>query len=113
MCYCKYTMIRHIQSNDFTEAINRNITTIVKFEADWCGPCKAITPVVETISEEWSDKQVEFVALDVDSAPTIASSYSIYSVPTFIAYRNGQPVSEVRSMITKENIKQTFEKHIS
>ena len=106
-------MIRHIQSNDFTEAINRNITTIVKFEADWCGPCKAITPVVETISEEWSDKRVEFVALDVDSAPTIASSYSIYSVPTFIAYRNGQPVSEVRSMITKANIKQTFEKHIS
>lgn len=105
-------MIRQIQENEFTEAINRDITTIVKFEADWCGPCKAITPAVENISNEWSEKKVEFVALDVDKAPSVANNYSIHSVPTFIAYRNGQPVSEVRSMINAPNIKKTFEKHI-
>ena len=53
-------MIRQIQQNEFSEAINRDITTIVKFEADWCGPCKAITPSIEKISNEWSDKEVEF-----------------------------------------------------
>ena len=65
-------MIRQIQENEFTEAINRDITTIVKFEADWCGPCKAIMPSVEKISDEWSDKEVEFVSLDVDQATNIA-----------------------------------------
>ena len=50
-------MIRQIQQNEFSEAINRDITTIVKFEADWCGPCKAIMPSVEKISDEWSDKE--------------------------------------------------------
>ena len=105
-------MIRQIQQNEFSEAINRDITTIVKFEADWGGPCKAIMPSVEKISDEWFDTEVEFVSLDVDQATNIATTYSIYSVPTFIAYRNGQPVSEVRSQINEPNIRKTFEKHI-
>lgn len=105
-------MIRHIQHNEFTEAVLRDLTTIVKFEADWCGPCKAITPSIEELSNEWSEKKVEFVALDVDNAPDIATLYNIVSVPTFIAFRNGQPVSEVRSMVNEPNIRRTFEKHI-
>ena len=106
-------MIRKIYPTDFTEAVNRDITTIVKFEADWCVPCKEITPAVESISKSWADKKVEFVALDVDGASQITQQYSVFSVPTFIAFRNGQPVSEVRSMLNEINIRKTFEKHIS
>lgn len=106
-------MIRHIQQKDFKKAINRDITTIVKFEADWCGPCKAITPAIEELSEDWSDKKVEFVALDIDNAPSLATMYSVVSVPTFIAYRDGQPISEVRAMVNEPNIRRAFEKHIN
>ena len=105
-------MIRQIQQNEFSEPINRDITTIVKFEAHCCGPCKAIMPSVEKLSDEWSDKEVEVVSRVGDQATNIATTYSIYSVPTFIAYRNGQPVSEVRSQINEPNIRKTFEKHI-
>jgi thioredoxin 1 len=105
-------MVRQIQQSEFTETINRGITTIVKFEADWCGPCKAIKPAVELLSDEWSDKEVEFVSLDVDGAANIATLHSVVSVPTFIAFRNGQPVSEVRAQINEPNIRKTFEKHL-
>ena len=92
--------------------LNSDIPVVVDFWAPWCGPCKAITPSIEELSNEWSEKKVEFVALDVDNAPDIATLYNVISVPTFIAFRNGQPVSEVRSMVNEPNIRRTFEKHI-
>ena len=105
-------MIRKIDTNSFQDAIDRDLTTIVKFEADWCVPCKEITPSVELLSEEWSGRNVEFVSLDIDGASTITQKYNIFGVPTFIAFRNGEPVSEVRSKVNVGNLKSTFSSHI-
>jgi len=105
-------MIRKIDANSFQEAIDRDITTIVKFEADWCIPCKEITPGVELLSEEWNGRNVEFVALDIEGAAPITQKYNIFGVPTFIAYRNGEPISEVRSKVNVGNLKSTFSNHI-
>ena len=79
-------MIRKIDKSNFTDTVLRDTTTIVKFEADWCQPCKQITPAVEELAKDWKDKDCEFVALDIDASPTIANHYSIQSVPTFIAF---------------------------
>jgi thioredoxin 1 len=106
-------MIRKIDQADFTDTVLRDTTTIVKFEADWCQPCKQITPSVEDLAEKWQDKDCEFVSVNIDEAPTIAQHYSIYGVPTFIAFKLGLPVAEVRSNVNIGNIKDSFGKHIT
>tara|TARA_R100000353_G_scaffold176121_2_gene149297 strand:- start:2308 stop:2628 length:321 start_codon:yes stop_codon:yes gene_type:complete len=106
-------MIRKINQEDFTDTVLRDTTTIVKFEADWCQPCKQITPAVENLAKSWEDQDCEFVALDIDQAPKIAQHYSIYSVPTFIAFNKGLPVAEVRSNVNIGNVKDSFAKHIT
>ena len=103
-------MIRKIDQSNFTDTVLRDTTTIVKFEADWCQPCKLITPAVEALAKEWNEKDCEFVAIDIDASPSIANHYSIQSVPTFIAFSKGLPVSEVRSNINIGNIKSSFSK---
>lgn len=106
-------MIKKVDESNFNETINRDeITTVVKFEADWCMPCKEITPAVESLNEEWKDRKIEFVAFDIESGSSITNQYSIFGVPTFIAFQNGQPVSEVRSRVNIGNIKSSFEKFL-
>jgi thioredoxin-like negative regulator of GroEL len=106
-------MIKKVDESNFNETINRDeITTVVKFEADWCMPCKEITPAVESLNQEWKDRKVEFVAFDIESDTSITNQYGIFGVPTFIAFQNGQPVSEVRSRVNIGNIKSSFEKFL-
>jgi thioredoxin 1 len=106
-------MIKKITQNEFSETINNGgVVTVVKFEADWCIPCKEITPSVELLQNEWDGKGVEFVSLDIEDAPQVTQQYSIYGVPTFIAFKDGQPVSEVRSRVNYSNLKSAFEKYL-
>ena len=106
-------MIRKINQKEFTDTVLRDTTTIVKFEAEWCQPCKQITPAVESLAKTWEDKDCEFVAVDIDQAPSIAQHYSIFGVPTFIAFNKGLPVAEVRSNVNIGNVKDSFAKHIT
>ena len=106
-------MIRKIDQEDFTDTVLRDTTTVVKFEADWCQPCKQITPSVEDLADNWQNKDCEFVSVNIDEAATIANHYSIQSVPTFIAFKLGIPVAEVRSNVNIGNIKDSFGKHIT
>ena len=112
LCYDCETMIKKIDSSTFNETIQRDTTTVVKFEADWCVPCKEITPAVEQLSTEWAGQGVEFVSLDIDGASDITNRYNIFGVPTFIAFQNGQPVSEVRSRVNIGQIRSSFSKFL-
>ena len=80
-------MIRQIQENEFTEAINRNITTIVKFEADWCGPCRMLTPVLEGVAE---DCGITVVKVNIDNCPEIVKRYSVRSIPRILFIKAGK-----------------------
>ena len=65
--------------------------TLIKFTADWCGPCKAINPILETISEKMADKIV-IANHDVDSQPNFATANNIRSIPTLFLYKDGSHV---------------------
>lgn len=73
---------------EYSELLNNNELVFVDFYADWCGPCKMLAPVVEQIAEEVKD--VVFVKVNVDTTPDIASRYGIMSIPTLIAFKDGQ-----------------------
>ena len=73
---------------------------LVDFWAEWCGPCKAIAPSLEEISEEMKDK-LKVVKVNVDENPTVSQSYSIRSIPALMIFKNGIKVSEKMGALPK------------
>jgi thioredoxin 1 len=73
---------------------------LVDFWAEWCGPCKAIAPSLEEISEEMKGK-LKVVKVNVDENPTVSQSYSIRSIPALMIFKNGEKVSEKMGALPK------------
>jgi thioredoxin 1 len=80
----------HLNDGQFdTEVLKSNIPVLVDFYADWCGPCHAIAPTIEALSNEF-DGKVKFVKVDVDANQGVASRYEIMSIPTIMLFENGK-----------------------
>lgn len=80
------TQVNEAQFSD--EVLNAQVPVLVDFWAEWCGPCKAIAPVLEEISSEM-DGKVKIVKVNVDENPNIAAQYGIRSIPTMILFKDG------------------------
>ena len=73
---------------------------LVDFWAEWCGPCKAIAPSLEEISEEMKDK-LKVVKVNVDENPTVFNSYNLRSIPALMIFKNGEKISEKMGALPK------------
>jgi len=82
------------------EVLDQKGIVFVDFYAEWCGPCKMTEPIIHEISEEM--KEVKFVQVNVDNNPDLASQYSVFSIPTFIIFKNGQTLSQFVGAMGKE-----------
>ena len=76
---------------EYDALLKDNKSVFVDFYADWCGPCKMAGPVVEALAGIHTD--VKFVKVNVDNNPDIAQRYGIMSIPTMIAFKNGEEVA--------------------
>ena len=76
---------------------------LVDFWAEWCGPCKAIAPSLEEISEEMKDK-LKVVKVNIDENPKVSQSYSIRSIPALMIFKNGEKVSEKMGALPKSSL---------
>lgn len=84
---------------------------VIDFFATWCGPCKMLTPIFESLSKEMSDK-VYFAKVDIDRSLEIAKEYKIVSVPTMIIFKNGKEVQRMVGFIPKDQIKSKIKAHL-
>ncbi|WP_456468292.1 thioredoxin [Archaeoglobus sp.] len=83
--------MKHLNSEEFKKAIESEKLVVVDFYADWCMPCRYISPVLEKLEKEY-DGQAEFYKLNVDENQDVAFEYGIASIPTVLFFRKGKVV---------------------
>ena len=90
------------KENFKSEVLDAQGTVLVDFWADWCGPCRMLSPIVDQVAEQLNDVKVG--KIDIDAQPELANQFGVMSIPTLIVFKNGQKVNESVGLIPKENI---------
>ena len=81
-------MVKKINAQEFENEATKAAVAVVDFSATWCGPCRMLAPVVESVSKKLGDK-VNFYNVDVDEAPELAAKFGISSVPCLVLLKDG------------------------
>lgn len=97
------TNILNVTSENFeSEVLQSDKTVLIDFYADWCGPCKILSPIVEEVAKENAD--VKVVKINVDSEQEIAIKYRIMSIPTLVVIKDGKEINRAIGVIEKFEI---------
>ena len=86
-------MVKKINEEGFRNEAKKSAAAVVDFSATWCGPCRMLAPVVETLSDEYAGK-VDFYNVDVDECGDLAAEYRVMSVPCLVLMKNGAFVDQ-------------------
>ncbi|MEN2997811.1 MAG: thioredoxin [Brevinematia bacterium] len=103
--------MRELNVTSFDDTVNRSPLCIVDFWAEWCIPCKIISPILDELSEEYKGR-VDFFKVNVDDNPELASKFRITSIPTILIFRYGEPIDKMVGALPKQNIKQVLDSYL-
>ena len=95
------------QANFKAEVLESPIPVLADFNADWCGPCKAIRPMLEELAE--SGPSYKIVSIDIDAESDLAEEYDVTSIPCLVLFKDGQEANRSIGLISKDAIAQLAE----
>jgi len=98
----KMEVLKVTSSNFEEEVLKSDKTVLVDFYADWCGPCKMLSPVVEAVANENED--IKVVKVNVDDEQDLAIKYQVMSIPTLVVIKNGEVANKSVGLISKSQI---------
>ncbi|RUM46824.1 MAG: thioredoxin [Desulfocapsa sp.] len=101
--------VKEVSDADFESIISSDTPCLVDFWAPWCGPCKAIGPVVDALAEEYAGK-VTIVKMNVDDNPATPGKFGIRAIPTLIVFKSGEKVDQVTGAVGKPQLIELIEK---
>ena len=96
--------LKEVNQDSFeSEVIKSDIPVLVDLWATWCGPCKALHPIVEHLADDYSGK-LKVMKLNIDDSPAIAGKYQVMSIPTLLLFSNGEVVTQIIGLVSKDKI---------
>ena len=102
----------HLNEKNFEqEVLKSNLPVLVDFWAEWCGPCRAIAPIVEELSTELHGK-MKVAKVDVDEAQDLAAQFEVSSIPTLLIFKNGKIVEEMLGAMPKAQLLAKIQPHL-
>ncbi len=99
--------IKEMLEDDFDKETSQG-TVLIDFFADWCGPCRQLTPILEEVAKEV--KEVNFIKINIDAAQTVAARLEITSIPTLVLLKDGKEVDRVVGLIEADDLKKFLAK---
>jgi thioredoxin 1 len=100
----------HVNDNDFEqEIIKSDIPALVDFWAPWCGPCRAIAPILEELSLSYKD-QVKIAKMNVDDNPKTATAFGVRSIPMLLLFKDGKVLDTLIGLVPRERLEMFIKK---
>ena len=97
-------MAKQIKDDEFeSEVIKSKLPVLIDFWAEWCGPCRMLTPILEQLSDEMKDK-VKIVKMNIDENPGTPSKLGVRSIPTMMLFKEGEQVGVKVGVLTKNTL---------
>ncbi|MEM4472213.1 MAG: thioredoxin [Archaeoglobaceae archaeon] len=100
-----------LDQNNFESFINQNENAVVDFWAEWCMPCRYVSPIIDELAKEFSGK-VAFGKVNVDENQRIAAKFGITAIPTLIFFKKGKAVDQIVGAMPKRDIKAWVERNL-
>ena len=105
--------IKHYNTmSKFNELINGDKPVLVDFYADWCGPCRILSPIIKEVKSEFGD-QLKVVKIDVDRNPAASGAYGIQGVPTMILFKEGKILWRQAGVLSKQDLVEVIKTRVN